>query len=305
MWTGVWWHAIQSLLPPGATLAPIIIATDKTQLTQFSGGKSAYPVYLTIGNLPKAVRRKPSLHPCVLLGYLSVDKISQESLTQRELRAHNQRLFHELMRVILEPSVQAGKEGIGMTDGDGAVHRVFPILAAYVADYPEQCLVSCSKYGSCPKCQCPPDTLSSSDSHPLCTQPWTEGVIANAKASSTSMAQFHRSCMQQQVSGSVYHPFWADLPYANINTAITPDVLHQLYQGVFKHLVNWCMRIMSEEESDRRVRALPPAYGVHHFKNDVSALTQISGSERKRMAKILLGCLVGVFPFNKVGNKIF
>ncbi|KAH9918422.1 uncharacterized protein B0H18DRAFT_824378, partial [Fomitopsis serialis] len=44
MWTGRWWHAVQSLLPVGAAVAPVIIATDKTQLTQFSGNKAAYPV---------------------------------------------------------------------------------------------------------------------------------------------------------------------------------------------------------------------------------------------------------------------
>ena len=38
----------------------IIISTDKTQLTQFSGNRSAYPVYMTLGNIPKALRRKPS-----------------------------------------------------------------------------------------------------------------------------------------------------------------------------------------------------------------------------------------------------
>ena len=66
---------MQSKLPPHATLAPIIIATDKTQLTNFSGGKSAYPIYLTIGNLPKHIRRKPSQNACILLGYLSVAQI--------------------------------------------------------------------------------------------------------------------------------------------------------------------------------------------------------------------------------------
>ncbi|KAI0758393.1 hypothetical protein BC629DRAFT_1295998 [Irpex lacteus] len=47
MWSGTWWYAAQARLPPGATLAPLIIATDKTHLTNFSGGKQAYPVYLT------------------------------------------------------------------------------------------------------------------------------------------------------------------------------------------------------------------------------------------------------------------
>jgi hypothetical protein len=55
MWTGKWWTVIQvslisgqgclltklqTKLPTGASLAPVIIATDKTQLTQFSGERS-------------------------------------------------------------------------------------------------------------------------------------------------------------------------------------------------------------------------------------------------------------------------
>ncbi|THU79968.1 hypothetical protein K435DRAFT_696683 [Dendrothele bispora CBS 962.96] len=159
MWTGKWWHAIQKNLPTGATLAPVIIASDKTHLTQFTGGKSAYPVYLTIGNLPKAIRRKPSSQACVLLAYLSVDKIGKAGLSQTQLKTRNYQLFHESMKVILEPLKKAEKEGILMTSGDGLVRRVYPVLAAYVADYPEQCLVTCSKYGTCPQCQCPAEAL--------------------------------------------------------------------------------------------------------------------------------------------------
>jgi hypothetical protein len=61
-------------LPEGATLAPVIIVTDKMHLTQFSGDKSAYPVYLTIGNLPKEIHQKPMEQGCILIGYLSVKK---------------------------------------------------------------------------------------------------------------------------------------------------------------------------------------------------------------------------------------
>ena len=61
MWTGKWWHSVQSLLLQGAMVALVIIAMDKTQLTQFSRGKSAYPIYLTLGNIPCLVFKGPVL----------------------------------------------------------------------------------------------------------------------------------------------------------------------------------------------------------------------------------------------------
>ena len=115
----------------GGTVSPVIISTDKTQLTQFSGGKSAYPVYLTIGNIPKGIRRRPSKNACILIAYLSVEKINRTemNMSDQEHRIRVQRVFHEAMRVVLEPLIKAGNEGVEMTSSDGSVRDVFPLLS--------------------------------------------------------------------------------------------------------------------------------------------------------------------------------
>ncbi|KAF8867845.1 hypothetical protein BD779DRAFT_1685231 [Infundibulicybe gibba] len=54
MWTADWWWNTQEALPVGSTVAPLILSSDKTQLSQFCGDKSAWPVYLTLGDIAKA-----------------------------------------------------------------------------------------------------------------------------------------------------------------------------------------------------------------------------------------------------------
>ncbi|PPQ87264.1 hypothetical protein CVT24_006670, partial [Panaeolus cyanescens] len=117
MWTGQWWSSLQArqFLIDLSNVDP-----HATQLTLFIGGKAAYPVYLTIGNIPRGTRRKPSAGACVLIAYLSVDKIKEipgERDTER--RAKVQKVFHEAMRIVLEPLIEAGRNGVEMTSSDG------------------------------------------------------------------------------------------------------------------------------------------------------------------------------------------
>ncbi|EGN96437.1 hypothetical protein SERLA73DRAFT_59635, partial [Serpula lacrymans var. lacrymans S7.3] len=121
------------------------------------------------------------------------------------------------------------------------------------------------------------------------TQRKTAEVILTAKVDATSISNFQERCKAQNVSGGVHHPFWEGFPHCNIHMAITPDILRQLYQGIVKHLIHWCSSLMTNKELDDRICRLPPCFGVRHFKHGWSQLSQISGTERKDMARILLG----------------
>ena len=58
---------------------------------------------------------------------------------------------------MLAALVKAGKDGVDITCGDGFTRTFFLILATYVADFPEQCLVGCCMENHCPKCISKPE----------------------------------------------------------------------------------------------------------------------------------------------------
>ncbi|KAG8943330.1 hypothetical protein FRC03_002563 [Tulasnella sp. 419] len=165
MSSGDWWYDIQDKLVKGATVVPVIIASDKTALTNFSGDKVAYPVYLTIGNASKSIRSQPSLFVTVVIGYLPVPSLACCSDNIRSLKTYQ--LFHTCMKKIMEPLERCGREGKKMACADRNIRNIFPIVAAHMADAPEQCLIACCQENHCPRCLVPPDqrgSLSSFDS---------------------------------------------------------------------------------------------------------------------------------------------
>jgi hypothetical protein len=138
----------------------VILSTDKTQLCVLTGGKTAYPVYMTIGNFDKAVQRKPSYHAHTLVGYLPTSALGDTELNEASARLGRFRLFHKAMNTIFAPLKAVAQHGLELTSADGAVRHGHPILACYPADYPEQSLVTCTRYNvTCPKCDISSDKL--------------------------------------------------------------------------------------------------------------------------------------------------
>jgi hypothetical protein len=213
----------------------VIIASDATRLSQFGGDKTAWPVYLTIGNVDKGVRRQPNRRATLLLGYLPTSKLECFPENQRKEEKH--RLFHYAMSHLLAPLVRASTDGVEIICADGEIRDVYPILGVYIADFPEQCLVACCTESRCPKCMV---------QHHECGKPLDDlDVDSRMRTQAETLRTLYRHMDGKNnhantdgIRTDVYAPFWADLPHADIFSCITPDILHQLHKGVFKeHLV--------------------------------------------------------------------
>ncbi|KAJ7222751.1 hypothetical protein B0H12DRAFT_1078209 [Mycena haematopus] len=302
MHTGKWWWSTQKAVEkdhPGATIVPILISSDKTQLTVF-GNKTAYPVYMSLGNIPKEIRRKPSCRGYVLLGYLPTSRMKQikNSAARRRILAN---VFHACMSYILAPLKTAGVAGIPLTSGDGVTRRGHPIYATFIGDYPEQCLATTVKAGECPTCEVPRDELGEETGYPLRD---LESILNALETLDEGPTIYAHACAEAGIK-PVYHPFWEGLPYANIFRSITSDVLHQLYQGIVKHLISWLKSCCGEEEIDARCRRLPPNHNIRLFMSGISNLSRVTGKEHDQISRFLLGIIVDIrLPDNLSPNRL-
>ncbi|KAI6154402.1 hypothetical protein EDD17DRAFT_1779867 [Pisolithus thermaeus] len=246
MWTGDWWWDVQTKLPKG----------DKTSLSQFSGDKKVWLVYLTIGNISKDVRHQVSVHVTMLIGYLPISKLECFQKKNQSLMGYC--LFHHSMSLLLHPLVDAGHHGREMTCANGYLHHVHPILATYI------CLVACNKESRCPCCL----TLYRMQKNKRSRKFNAEGLCA------------------------VFDPFWKDLPFTDIFACLTPDILHQLHKGVVhNHLIQWCMLIISKKEIDAHFQAMTQYPSLCHFKKGISLVSQWTSTEHKEMERVFIRLL--------------
>jgi hypothetical protein len=290
----------QTELPAGATVVPVMLSADKTSLSVFSGDKSAYPVYMTLGNIPKDVRRKPSLHAQVLVAYLPTTKLDSVEVSESLLRTARARLYHLAMSLVLAPLKRLSKDGERLVSGDGAVRHCYAIPTVHMSDYPEQCLVTCIRYGE----TCPRDEVRRLEmedhAHGVPEEHWApreqQETLQILEEASRLPAGERHALLKEHGLNFIPEPFWKGFAHMNIHHAMTSDILHMLFQGLVKYLVQWLRKMVGDAELDARFRRLPPASGLRHFTTGISKLTNISGNEHRAISRQLLVCLTGVAP---------
>jgi hypothetical protein len=261
----------QTLPDEEATIAALILASDNTQMTMMASGQQAYPVYITLGNIDKDIRRKPSHRANVLLGYLPVDEFKDVASDNDRQRLKGE-LVHRTKEILLEPLKEASWKGVQRWCADKRLRQVYPIVAAYVADWPEQCLMTCSKESGCPVCTTNRARRGDYDnSAPMCGRRETLDALR-------AFHEHDELGELRELHLKPWWPWWADIPYVNLSACITPDLLHQLHQGIFKsHILEWLAKIISPKVVDERFMAMPRAEGMTHFGQGVTGISTWTG----------------------------
>lgn len=218
------------------------------------------------------------------------------------------------MKTILEPLEKAGQEGVDIECGDGFVRHCYPILAAYIADNPEQTMIASCRKNLCYRCIVARDKRGDLPHNPTpARNPQYTADALEAQSLNHTTLLFASEGLKPYGK-----PFWANLPGlpqpsppevhglplppCDIFTCLTPDILHQLHKGVFKdHLMNWCISLLKKtlgtaDTIDNRYKSMPKHSNLRHFLSGVTTLKQSTASEHREMQKVFIGVIAGLVP---------
>jgi hypothetical protein len=277
--TGDWWWDTQDQLPAGATIVPVICASDKTHLTNFSGDQHAWPLYLTIGNIQKDIRRTPKKRAWILVGLIPCPPKGAKNTDEA---------WHSAVGTVLSPlrNLDITGPGLKWNCADGFQRQCYPLLAAWVGDYPEQVLIAQVSYGSCPMCEIPKGAPMG---HSTC------------RALDNSRDQHVYSELLDEPNIDVLHTlhvhpirnqFW-QFPLCNVYRLWQPDELHQLLLGLVKDLLHWLLKYLKarnvKDQFDNRFTSVPRYPGLQRFSKPFDLMKSGSwqGKEIRGMIRTL------------------
>jgi len=114
---------------------PVICASDKTDLSNFSGDQHAWPLYLTSGNIRKDIRRTPKKRAWILVGLIRCPPKGAKNIDEA---------WHSAVRTVLSQLRHLDITGPSLKwdCADGFQRQRYPLWAAWVGDYPEQVMIA-------------------------------------------------------------------------------------------------------------------------------------------------------------------
>ncbi|KAI5981111.1 hypothetical protein EDD15DRAFT_2560938 [Pisolithus albus] len=122
-------HRIQDQLPAGATIVPIVLASDKAPVTRMTGDIEMHPLFLTIANINSKVRMKATSHAWACIAYTPTPDFITNSEFHSVLEA---RVWHRCVDIVCAGLKLAARTGTFMSDPNNATRYCFTPLAAGV-----------------------------------------------------------------------------------------------------------------------------------------------------------------------------
>jgi hypothetical protein len=146
--------------PVGSTIVPIFGSSDQTHLTNYSGDKKEWLIYLSLGNINSMIRSKPSSLASVVVALLPLPPKHHhrghgKTAAIKEQQEYNREVLRQVFEIIFRPLDAVFEKGKPMLCADGKMRQCFPIICAWTADYFENIHLHAIQQPGCPVCEAP------------------------------------------------------------------------------------------------------------------------------------------------------
>jgi hypothetical protein len=101
-----------------------------------------HPLLISLANIQAGVHMKATSHTFALVAYLPIPKFLDVSKPVHTILSA--RAYHFAISVVMRNLKLAACDGCPMSDPRGDLHMIHTPLVAWIADYPEQLLITCT-----------------------------------------------------------------------------------------------------------------------------------------------------------------
>ena len=188
------------------------------------------------------------------------------------------------------------------------VRTCFPILAAWLADHEEHAALHNLARNCCPKCEVDPESLGE-----LRKFPPRDHTIYQQKIASYNRTQDLSQITDLVAVGlkSLANGLWT-LPRIQLSEIHKPDLLHNIYLGLLKNLLDWVTSFLKQhcrlDLFDDIWRSMPPYPGFTPPHKAFREVSQWQGKEMRMFGRIVLPAMAIAlreptpsqrYPFNR------
>lgn len=325
-----------SKLPPGCTLVPILFASDSTKLADQVGDHNLWPIYMSIGNLPASIRSRPSTNSWILVAtlpippkqdlqqmqtYLDEDGVEHthtKSYMEEKYKALKDDAMHNVISILLKDLDRFYERGLRLDCADGKIRNGRPVLAGWIADYQEYNKLCQIKSHGCAVCEIDYKRLGDNilgnprnheedakrisrlynkrrEALALPNKKGTKAQLArDKKAIAGEIKALERDISRRQLrvrDSSFWH-----LKNFSLKSLWKPDILHTLYEGMVKHLIQLVTDFLTHHgrlaEFEAAWIRIPPFQDMPAMKRAIGQNTQTTGKLLRKVVRCILPSLV-------------
>jgi hypothetical protein len=217
----------------------------------------------------------------------------------KQQQDYNREVLRSIFELIFTRLDEVSEHGRHMLCSDGYTRLCFPVICAWTADYSENINLHSIQSGHCHVCEAPKASFGSAASSPAPRRNFADYFLKLITATNTDVARSTRDAARQYLDDRGVRQtegvFWA-LKSLDWVSLLVPDVLHTIYLGILKHLMDWVIPFLEHhnrmDRFNRIWHQMSPYPGFTPFTKPYTAITQWQGKEMRMLGRTLLPLFV-------------